>query len=184
MEKMKIIAFTGMPFSGKTEAVKIAKEMGFSVVRMGDAVWSEVANRGLKLNDENVGSVADSMRKDHGYDIWAKRTIVTIKSMEDEDCIVIDGVRNSEEIDFFREKLGNDFLLVSVNSSEEIRRKRAMLRNRKDDSKNFCDIEERDRRELRWGMGSVIASADVIIENDKSLNDFHKQVHKFLSKFC
>ena len=180
---MKIIAFTGMPFSGKTEAVKIAKEMGFPVVRMGDAVWSEVASRGLELTDENVGSIADSMRKDHGFDIWAKRTMDTIKSMEDEDCIVIDGVRNSEEIDFFREKVGNDFLLISVDSSEKTRRKRAMSRNRKDDSKNLSDVEERDRRELRWGMGSVIASADVVIENDKSLKKFHKKVQKFLSKF-
>jgi len=181
---MKIIAFTGMPFSGKTEAVKIANDMGFQVVRMGDAVWSEVANRGLELTDENVGSVADSMRKDYGYDIWAKRTMDTIKSMEGEDCIVIDGVRNSEEIDFFRKKLGDDFLLIAVDASVEIRRKRAMQRNRKDDSKNPSDVEERDRRELRWGMGSVIASSDVIIENDNTLKKFHKKVHDFLSKFC
>jgi dephospho-CoA kinase len=181
---MKIIAFTGMPFSGKSEAVKIAKDMGFQVVRMGDAVWNEVAKRGLELTDENVGNVADSMRRESGMDIWARRTMDRINTLIDEDCIVIDGVRNSEEIDFFRKKLGDDFLLIAVDASDEIRKKRAMSRNRKDDSKNLSDIEERDRRELRWGMGSVIASADVIIENDNTLKKFHKKVHDFLSKFC
>ncbi|HEC81032.1 MAG TPA: hypothetical protein ENI42_01220, partial [Thermoplasmatales archaeon] len=38
---MKTIAFTGMPGSGKTEAVKIAKELEIPVIRMGDCVWEE-----------------------------------------------------------------------------------------------------------------------------------------------
>ena len=63
---MKILAFTGMPCSGKTEAVKVAKEMDIPVIRMGDAVWREVKHQGLELNDKNVGDVANNMREKHG----------------------------------------------------------------------------------------------------------------------
>ena len=68
---MKIIAFTGMPFSGKSEAVEIAKKLGIPVVRMGDMVWDEVKKQGLEINDGNVGFIANKMRESHGMDIWA-----------------------------------------------------------------------------------------------------------------
>ncbi|HWQ95734.1 MAG TPA: AAA family ATPase, partial [Candidatus Methylomirabilis sp.] len=35
---MKLIAFVGMPASGKSEAAAIAKKMGISVINMGDVV--------------------------------------------------------------------------------------------------------------------------------------------------
>ena len=77
---MKIIAFAGMPFSGKSEAVRIAKEKNIPVIRMGDMVWDEVKKRGLELNDKNVGTIANEMRQKHGKDIWAKKTIERVKS--------------------------------------------------------------------------------------------------------
>jgi len=44
---MKIIAFVGMPASGKSEASGVAKGLGIPVVNMGDVVREETANRGL-----------------------------------------------------------------------------------------------------------------------------------------
>ena len=58
-----------MPFSGKTEAVKIAKTLNFPIIRIGDLVWDEVIYHGLKLNDENVGKIANQMREKFGKDI-------------------------------------------------------------------------------------------------------------------
>ena len=45
-ESMKIIAFTGMPASGKSEAVQLAKDKGIPVIRMGDLVWEETRRQG------------------------------------------------------------------------------------------------------------------------------------------
>jgi len=72
---MKIIAFTGMPASGKSEAVQLAKDKGIPVIRMGDMVWEETKRQGKPLDDKNVGDVAHSMREKNGMDIWAKRTV-------------------------------------------------------------------------------------------------------------
>ena len=102
---MKIIAFTGMPFSGKTEAVKIARKMNLDIIRMGDIVWEEVKKRGLKLNDKNVGFIANQMRDEFGKDIWAIKTIEKIKLKNKAQTIVIDGVRCYEEVDRFYERL-------------------------------------------------------------------------------
>jgi dephospho-CoA kinase len=179
---MKIIAFTGMPFSGKSEAVKIAKDSNIPVVRMGDAVWSEVKAQGLELNDKNVGMIADKMRKDHGMDIWARRTLNKIKSLNKTDVVAIDGIRNVEEIDMFKKELGKDFVVIAIDASDETRYKRALSRGRKDDSKNLEKIKERDKRELRWGLDVVIASAGIVISNEGNIDDFRNKIRKTLNE--
>ena len=179
---LKIIAFAGMPFSGKSEAVKIANEKQIPVVRMGDMIWDEVKSCGLELTDENVGKIANDMRQTHGKDIWAKRTLEKIKSMKPPDILVIDGVRNIEEIGLFKKILGRDFLLVAVTVSDKIRYERAMNRGREDDSKDLSLIKERDKRELGWGLGRVIESADVTISNDTGIEKFREDIKKILEK--
>ncbi|HID25347.1 MAG TPA: flagellar hook-basal body complex protein FliE [Thermoplasmata archaeon] len=178
---MRVIAFTGMPGSGKSEAVKVAKKLGINVVRMGDCVWEEVKKRGLELNDENVGRVADEMRKKHGMDIWARRTLGKIERSQDK--IVIDGIRNMEEMDFFRKELGKDFLLVAIHASPETRYKRLLERKRDDDTLSVDKVKERDARELRWGLGILIALADVIIINEGFLEEFKTKIKTLLTNF-
>ena len=179
---MKIVAFTGMPASGKSEAVQIAKDKGIPVIRMGDLVWEETRRQGKPLNDKNVGSVASALRKEQGMDVWAKRTVEKIRSLKNASLFVIDGVRNMEEIEFFKKELGLDFLVVAIDAPDELRRKRAVARGRTDDSKDLKDLEERDKREIHWGLQKVIADADIIIENNGSLEGLRKQVLKVFER--
>jgi len=179
---MKVIAFAGMPASGKSEAVQLAKDKGIPVVRMGDLVWEETKRQGRPLDDHNVGNVAHSMRKTYGMDVWAKQTVEKIHSFNNPPIVVIDGVRNREEIDYFKKNLGLDFVIIAITAAEELRRKRAIARRRSDDSKDLKDLQERDKREISWGVQSVIAEADIIIPNNGSLDQFKKQVQSVLNK--
>jgi len=180
---MKIIAFTGMPLSGKTEAVQLAKERGIPAIRMGDVVWDEVRNQGLELDDKAVGAIADQMRKKHGEDIWARRTVDKIKLLHKPECVVIDGIRNVEEIEVFKKELSNDFTLIAIAASPAIRQQRALQRGRSDDSKTLEAIQERDRRELRWGLDAVLASADVVVSNEGSIAAFRETIEKIFQEF-
>jgi len=72
---LRIIAFTGMPFSGKSEAVKIAKEQNIPVIRMGDMIWEETKKQNLELNDKNVGTIANNMRKRYGMTSGQKKQL-------------------------------------------------------------------------------------------------------------
>ena len=51
-----------------------------------------------------------------------------------------------------------------------------MNRNRKDDSKDLAKIKERDNREISWGLNTVIASADMIISNEGSLEELQNKI--------
>ena len=179
---MKIIVFAGMPSSGKSEAVEIVKERKIPVIRMGDMVWEETKKQGLEINDKNVGMIADKMRKKYGMDIWAKRTLKKIKTINEKNLLVIDGVRNIEEIETFKKNLGKDFIVIAIVASDETRQKRFLKRGRADDSKNIKDLKKRDKRELNWGLGSVIASADIVIPNEGSLENFRNEIMKIFNK--
>ena len=179
---LNVIAFTGMPFSGKTEAVKIAKRMDIPVVRMGDMIWEETRNRGLELSDKNVGVIASQMREKNGKDIWARRTLEKIKSIGEIESIVIDGIRNTEEIDFLKRNLRGKFTVIAVETSDKIRQKRALFRNREDDSKDLHKIIERDKRELGWGLDEVIASADTVILNEGGIKPFRRKIREILER--
>jgi dephospho-CoA kinase len=179
---LKIIAFAGMPFSGKSEAVRIAKDKGIPVVRMGDMVWDEVISHGLELSDANVGTIANEMRQTNGKNIWAIKTIEKIKTMDSPNILIIDGIRNVEEIEVFKKELGQNFVVVAITVSDEIRHQRAMNRNREDDSKDLNLIKERDKRELSWGLGNVIASADIVISNKGSIEEFRNEIKRIFDQ--
>ncbi len=177
---MRVIAFTGMPFSGKSEAVKIAKNLKIPVVRMGDLVWEEVKRRELQINDKNVGFVASEMRETYGSDIWAKKTVEKVRSFKQNSLIVIDGVRNSTEMKTFQDEIGKDFVLVAIKVDDTVRYERAFSRNRADDSKDLNKIKQRDNREKSWGIEKVMNKADITISNNDDLSGFQKKVKKIM----
>jgi dephospho-CoA kinase len=179
---MKIIAFTGMPFSGKSKAVNIAKDMNIPVIRMGDLVWEEVKSQGLEINDKNVGMVANEMRKQKGNNIWAKRTVEKIRSITPSEYLVIDGIRNIEEIEVFKKEIGEEFIVIAVEVSDNLRYSRAMSRRREDDSMNIEMIIERDKREISWGLNAVIASADIVISNEGTIEEFYDKIKEVFKK--
>ena len=173
---MKILAFTGMPFSGKSEAVKIAKYFNIPVFRMGDLIWEEAKNQDLEINDKNVGLIATNMRKRFGKDIWAKKTLEKLNFNEIIEYLVIDGIRNIEEVKFLKKEFEDNFILIAIKVSDQIRYKRGMSRNRSDDSQNLQTIKKRDLREKEWGIDKVIESSDFTIFNEGEIEDFRQKV--------
>lgn len=181
---MRIIGFTGMPWSGKSEAVKIAKEKGISVFRMGDFVWNEVKKQDLPLNTDSIAKVAHGMRKKHGSTVWAKKTLQAIQAittLKDLSFVVIDGIRSREEVTYFRSHLSDSFVLVAITAPTKLRHQRAKKRGRVDDSVDERKLKERDDREKKWGIEQVISAADFVISNKDSLEVFRKKVFGLFS---
>lgn len=179
---MKILGFTGLPWSGKSEAVSFAKQKDIPVFRMGDFIWAEVEKRKLPMNASTVGRVASEMRKTFGSAIWAKKTVEAIEKIANSSIVVIDGIRSISEVTFFRSHLSDSFLLVAIIASDEIRHNRAKMRGRIDDSSDESFILKRDEREKEWGIEQVIDKADVTIRNESSLDEFQQKIINLFSK--
>lgn len=186
--RVRIIGFTGMPGAGKTEAMDVARGLGFPVVRMGDLIWEEVARRGLPRDAKHVGEVANAMRQSHGQEIWAMRTVDRVRATGDKTqksrgpIVLIDGIRSIDEVEVFRRELGTDFTLVAIHTDRSHRFDRMLTRARADDPKDPAVLEARDEREMGWGLARTIALADEMIVNDKTLEEFRVEVGELLGR--
>jgi len=169
---------TGMPGCGKEEVLAVAQGLGFSIVRMGDVVREEAARRGLPITDAVVGGMAHEERQAYGLGIWAERTLPRIRG----DRVLVDGLRGRAELDVFRKAFGEDLSVVAVHASPKIRYERMLRRHRKDDAGTVEAFRARDLRELSWGLGDVIATADVMLVNEGTLDELRRQARAALEQ--
>ena len=178
---MRIIAFVGMPASGKSEAARVAKRRGIPVVVMGDAVREEAERCGVDPIDANIGGLADQLRAAEGMDAIAKRCVPAIRKLYGTaDTVVIDGIRGLVEVDRFRYEFGDDFMLIAIDTPIDTRLKRISGRRRSDAITSMESLKARDEREMRWGISEAIVSADHIIRNAGKINRFRENVNSLL----
>lgn len=176
MAGTRALCVTGMPGCGKEEFLQVAEQAGFAVIRMGDLIREEGARRGLAASDTTLGGMADEERKRHGPEIWAQRTVDQIASNR----IVIDGLRSLSELSVFRRAFPEGLSVVAVFASPDTRAQRIFRRGRADDVLTQEELRIRDERELRWGLGDVIAMADYLIVNEGTLADLQKAAKRVL----
>ena len=178
---MVILAVLGMPGSGKELLVDVAKELGFHVVRMGDIVRDYASREYNELTDTHVGTFADRERQKEGRGVWAERTLEKIEHRNEN--LVIDGVRNEEELEIFRQAIGHDLKKIAVIASPEVRFARIKARDREDRPSTWEDFQVRERREEAWGLARAIQACDVIMKNQGTALEFQTRARTYLEQF-
>ena len=177
-----IICLTGMPGAGKTTAAEVAKELDFDTVNMGEGVREEAIRQGLLLTDKNVGSIMLELRRMNGMEAIAQLALPKILSSKKK-VVVVDGVRNFEEIEVFKD-VGKVKILV-IHGSPEIRFEYLRGRRRKDAPKSRKPFETRDEREISIGIVRIIALADEVISNNGILiAELQEKTRKVLLKWA
>ena len=53
-----------------------------------------------------------------------------------------------------------------------------MARGREDVPASIEEFDSRDRKELDWGIGEIIAMSDIVIPNDSDLDTFRQKIRK------
>ena len=164
---MKLIVTVGMPGSGKDELVEVARSLGLATLKMGDLVRDETRRRGLQITNANVARIASEERDKHGPGIWAQRALPKLT----ETRMLVDGCRSDTEVSVFRHNFG-DLFVLAIYSSPEHRYDRMARRGRNDDGADMQEFYDRDRRELKWGIGNAFVLADGILVNEGALDTF------------
>ncbi|AUB56513.1 MULTISPECIES: AAA family ATPase [Methanobacterium] len=168
---MKVIGVTGMPGSGKSVVSRVADSLGMKVVRMGDVIRNEAQKR-----NEAPGKVAVELRQEYGKFVIADRCVETIKNSstpksshksadQKSQLFLIEGIRSPWEVQIFKRNFPN-FKIIAIHSSPKTRYIRLKKRMRSDDSAEIKEAKKRDQRELKFGIGEVIASADYMVVNE------------------
>ncbi len=174
---MKLIVTVGMPGSGKDELLAVARGMGLATLKMGDLVRDETRRRGLPLSNANVARVASEERNKHGAGIWAQRALPKLT----ETRMLVDGCRSDDEVTVFRHNFG-DLFVLGIYASPETRHERMSTRGRSDDGGDLQEFYDRDRRELKWGIGNAFALADGMLINEGSIDQFRRDARAMIER--
>lgn len=175
-----IIGVTGYSASGKDTVGDYLASKGFTKVDGGNILREEMTKLGLPLDRTSIHAYVDKMRRQFGNEYVALETIKRINGNT-----VISGVRNIEEVRLYREKFGNDFKLISVESPIEIRYSRAKERGRIGDSVSFEKFKEEQDYERKTNSGSfsvdeVIDTSDFKVLNEGSLEELYKKIDNII----
>ncbi|MFA7685337.1 MAG: AAA family ATPase [Candidatus Gracilibacteria bacterium] len=178
-----IIGLTGSMGCGKGEVVKILEKEGYKYVTLSMMVREEARKRGIPEEREKLMEVGNSMRKEGGAGILAKRALETVKN-SGHDKWVVDGIRNPAEIDEL--KNGENVHIVGIKTDLELLVERIISRNRESDAKTHEDIVRKVNRE--WGegepadgqqVGKCMEKVDMLIDNNGTLEDLNQKFTEY-----
>lgn len=181
---MIIIGVVGQIASGKGILVKyLTERLDCVAFSLSSILHDELKKKKVeKFTRKTLQDMGDKMRKKEGDEVLARRVIRTLLK-QGKERVVIEGIRNPGEIEFF--KKNTNFILIGVKAKRELRFKRLLSRGKGWDPKNYNDFIKVDKRDLGIGqdksgqqVGKCLAYCDYTLTNNKDLKDFEKKIER------
>jgi dephospho-CoA kinase len=179
--KPRLIGLTGPNGAGKGEAAAYFQRQGFACRSLSDIIREEAHVRGLEPSRDTLISIGNELRAEFGSDILARRTLDALGRRR----AVVDSIRNAREVAYFRAQAKDDFVLLAIDAPLEVRFVRSLTRGRDESAATLETFRakedvERDGGEKAQQVEVCIAMADALVTNDRTLEEFHSKLEKWL----
>jgi dCMP deaminase len=169
----KIIGLTGPFAAGKGFIAELLKKREFLYFSLSDILREELTKRNLPITRENLISLGNQLRQEHGEAVLANLLANKIKDIKE--SVVIDNIRNPKEVDALRQL--DTFSLIAVDSYPNLRYKRLLARAKESDPKSLDELRELDKKDLEIGIYDCMEKADHILYNvNKTADDLNKEL--------
>jgi dephospho-CoA kinase len=187
MEKI-IIGLTGSLSSGKGIIADHLSTLGFNHLILSNRIREEIRSRNQEPTRTLLQDVGNELRMLYGGAVLAERTAAIIANLEGN--VVIDGIRNPDEITFLRNVL--DAQIIGVDAPRVLRLDwyLARAKERGEDGtteEDFIKVDNRDFGIGEPGSGQQVAKclkmADIILENDHTKAELLKECDLYLKDF-
>jgi dephospho-CoA kinase len=176
-----ILAIVGLPGCGKTEVVQyVLKKTNWPRVYFGDVTFDEMKLRGLEINEKNERFTREDLRAKYGQLHYAKKVIEKINSIKDT-SILVESLYSWEEYMEFKKEFGDDFKVLAIYASPEIRISR--MTNRLIRPLQREDVISRDYSQIEnLHQAGPIARADFTIINESTIEYLYQQIDEVIKK--
>jgi dephospho-CoA kinase len=171
---MIIFIIVGMPAAGKNIACEYAASNGYPYFSTGDIVRAEVKRRGVGPDAQNTAKISTEMRGSDGLGVT--RIAVEEALKKNSQVVFLEGLRSWPEIEYIKSKA--KCAVIAIIAPRPLRLRRVEQRGRADDSPLLFD--ERDRREINYGVAICIALADDYVVNSGTIKDAYLQLDKII----
>lgn len=186
MEKI-VIGLVGPIASGKGTVIKYLTKKGFLSSSTSDRIREEILLRGQKITRFTLTEVSNDLRQYYGNAILAKKT-AEIVDKSGSDKIVIDSIRNPEEINYLKERY--NMKVIAVVADQKKRYELFIKRVENSQPMTFEEFKQLDDKELSGIVGKhsqrvsdCIKMADFVIDNNGTLKNLEEKIEKLLSEF-
>jgi len=181
--KKIVIGIAGNIGSGKGTVTKyLMEKYGAKQMRYSKILADILERLYLEYNRENLNTIAEGLRDMFGKDILSK---VLEKDIQGEEAaiVVFDGIRKKEELDYFKNKIG-DFYFVFVDVPFEIVAERIIKRQEKtDDQEQTVEtLKARQQQASDKDVPGLKQYADFVIDNSGSLEETYRQIDEMMSR--
>ncbi len=189
---MKVVILVGLPLSGKSSHASVLKEkLSIPLVETGTFVYEAVREEGLEATPENISKVAGARKSENDAYFTVKALEYIKENFSDKPVVFLSGLKARSEVDLCKERFGEDnVFLVTFHASVKTRHQRLMNKDRMESSKQTGDSKvtediamandisrflARDKKELSYGVGELIALADYVINTEDKKWPFHNR---------
>lgn len=178
-----ILGFTGPMASGKGICKKYLEEKyGANSFRFSTVMRELLKRLNLEINRPNLVNISYCLRQTFGENLFAKVMAEDVKN-SDKQLVVVDGIRRLADIEYLKKIPG--FHLISIDADIKIRHERLVKRNENiGDTKKTLEQFARDHLEMETetSIPSVMAEAELSLNNDGDLDELHKQIDLIMDK--
>ena len=171
-----ILGFTGLIACGKGTATQYLKEHYKAETFRFSTMLRDVLTRlYLEHSRENMSGISTGLRNIFGQDLMAKVMAEDVANSQ-ADLIVVDGIRRMDDIKYLRALPG--FKLVAIEADMKTRYERLLQRGENPDDKNktWEAFVADHQLETELTILDTIKAADMVVNNDASLEDLQKQL--------
>ncbi len=177
-----IIGISGENCAGKTTCAQYLIKKGFHCLSLSDILRELLKEENVPITRENLIKKGNEVRAKRG---WGALADIALKKIPSHSNYVVDSIRNPAEVDRLRES--GRFFLFYITADPKIRFERMRKRGREADPNSYELFLKFDRMEMEGKEGeqnllAVKEKADVVIENNASLDEFYDAIDGALSK--
>ena len=180
-----VIGLLGEKRAGKGTFVKLlsefAKPKTVGCIRSVDVLYETLKIWDLEPSRSNLQNLFQAMEPKYGKEVLTQAVYKKIMS-DESDIVIFDGVRMPADRDMVR-KFEKNFL-VYVTASPELRWERGKIAKEKagEDTASFEQFMEEEKAHTEEFIPKIGEEADFKIANEGTLEDYEKEVKKFLDK--
>lgn len=176
-KQTQILAFVGLPGSGKSTAVEYFTKNGYPKVYFGGVVLEAMREEGIEINPENETMFRVKFREEHGKDVVVNRIADQLRNLIDagQHRIIADGIYTWTEYKILKKAFPNELTLVAVVAPRRLRYRR--LAERPIRPLTATEAYDRDTSEIEnLEKGGPIAISDHYVSNKGSVEELYAKL--------
>lgn len=178
--KKIVLGFTGLIASGKDTASDYFAEKYKAEQVKFSASMKDIMNRVyIEPVRKNYQILSKILRESFGQDLFSKVVANDVKNSQ-ADLVIVDGIRRIPDIDYLKNIEGFKLIAIQVDAKTRFDRLKQRSEKPGDKTKTWEEFQKEDKAETEITIPEIMAQADVVIDNNGTLEDLYKKLDELV----